>query len=176
MERTWRDELLKTGIRGKGAGFAAAFAKIGAVLTAFTFPVVLADTGTDFLLTAIVFTSLLGALVTWWFRIETAGEDGMQGMWRGAVLGSPLGLVYALPVVYADHRNAGCITHDLGLCLGPMVLAGCDLGRGVDLVLGPRRDQARTKSDRARLARSRLQLCAQAGRHHYARRCKLWAG
>ena len=31
--------------------------------------------GTDILLTALVFTSLLGALVTWWFRIETAGVN-----------------------------------------------------------------------------------------------------
>ncbi len=68
-------EVFPTHIRGKGAGFAAAFAKIGAVLTAFTFPVVLAETGTDFLLTALVFTSLLGALITWWFRIETAGVN-----------------------------------------------------------------------------------------------------
>lgn len=68
-------EVFPTHIRGKGAGFAAAFAKIGAVLTAFAFPVLLAETGTDILLTALVFTSLLGALVTWWFRIETAGVN-----------------------------------------------------------------------------------------------------
>ena len=40
-------EVFPTHIRGKGAGFAAAFAKIGAVLTAFAFPVLLAKTGTD---------------------------------------------------------------------------------------------------------------------------------
>lgn len=68
-------EVFPTHIRGKGAGFAAAFAKIGAVLTAFIFPVILADTGTDMLLTGLVFTSLLGALITWWFRIETAGVN-----------------------------------------------------------------------------------------------------
>ncbi len=68
-------EVFPTHIRGKGAGFAAAFAKMGAVLTAFTFPVVLAEIGTDVLLTALVFTSLLGALITWWFRIETAGVN-----------------------------------------------------------------------------------------------------
>jgi putative MFS transporter len=45
------------------------------VLTAFAFPVLLAETGIDILLTALVFTSLLGALVTWWFRIETAGVN-----------------------------------------------------------------------------------------------------
>ena len=66
-------EVFPTHIRGKGAGFAAAFAKIGAVLTAFAFPVVLAEAGTGFLLTALIFTSLLGALITWWFRIEPAG-------------------------------------------------------------------------------------------------------
>jgi MFS family permease len=68
-------EVFPTHIRGKGAGFAAAFAKVGAVLTAFIFPVILADTGTDVLLTCLVFTSLLGALITWWFRIETAGVN-----------------------------------------------------------------------------------------------------
>ena len=43
------------------------------MLTAFAFPVVLAEAGTGFLLTALIFTSLLGALITWWFRIEPAG-------------------------------------------------------------------------------------------------------
>lgn len=68
-------EVFPTNIRGKGAGFAAAFAKLGAVIAAFVFPVVLYDTGTDFLLSALVLTSLLGALVTWWFRIETKGVN-----------------------------------------------------------------------------------------------------
>lgn len=68
-------EVFPTSIRGKGAGFAAAFAKVGAVITAFVFPVVLASAGTDWLLAGLVFTSLLGALVTWWFRIETKGVN-----------------------------------------------------------------------------------------------------
>lgn len=68
-------EVFPTNIRGKGAGFAAAFAKIGAVLTAFVFPLVLDAAGTSFLLTGLIFTSLLGALVTWWFRIETRGVN-----------------------------------------------------------------------------------------------------
>ena len=34
-------EVFPTAIRGKGAGFAAAFAKIGAVATAFLFPILL---------------------------------------------------------------------------------------------------------------------------------------
>jgi hypothetical protein len=66
-------ELFPTRIRGKGAGFAAAFAKMGAVSTAFLFPILLADIGTKTLLFGLVAASLLGALVTYLFRIETTG-------------------------------------------------------------------------------------------------------
>jgi MFS transporter, putative metabolite transport protein len=66
-------EVFPTEIRGKGAGFAAAFAKVGAVMTAFLFPVLLADIGVDLLLIILIASSLLGAWVTWQFRIETTG-------------------------------------------------------------------------------------------------------
>jgi MFS transporter, putative metabolite transport protein len=66
-------EVFPTAVRGKGAGFAAAFAKIGAVLTAFLFPVLLDTIGTQALLYGLIVTSLLGAVVTWLFRIETTG-------------------------------------------------------------------------------------------------------
>ncbi len=66
-------EVFPTAIRGKGAGFAAAFAKIGAVLTAFFFPILLAGIGTQALLYGLIASSLLGAVVTWLFRIETTG-------------------------------------------------------------------------------------------------------
>jgi MFS transporter, putative metabolite transport protein len=66
-------EVFPTAIRGKGAGFAAAFAKIGAVLTAFFFPILLAVIGTQTLLYGLIGTSILGAVVTWLFRIETTG-------------------------------------------------------------------------------------------------------
>jgi MFS family permease len=66
-------EVFPTAIRGKGAGFAAAFAKIGAVLTAFGFPILLSAIGQQALLYGLVVMSLLGAAVTWWFRIETTG-------------------------------------------------------------------------------------------------------
>ena len=66
-------EVFPTEIRGKGAGFAAAFAKVGAVLMAFLFPVLLADAGINFLLSVLIATSLLGAWITWQFRIETTG-------------------------------------------------------------------------------------------------------
>ncbi len=66
-------EVFPTRMRGAGAGFAAAFAKIGAVATAFLFPTLLADIGTEALLCILVGTSLLGAIVTWLFRIDTTG-------------------------------------------------------------------------------------------------------
>ena len=66
-------EVFPTSIRGTGAGFAASFGKIGAVLTAFLFPILLKDIGTDLLLLILVGTSLVGALVTWWYAIETKG-------------------------------------------------------------------------------------------------------
>jgi MFS transporter, putative metabolite transport protein len=68
-------EVFPTHIRGKGAGFAAAFAKIGAVLTAFLFPVLLADIGTKPLLYILAVSSLIGAVVTYAFRIETTGVN-----------------------------------------------------------------------------------------------------
>jgi MFS family permease len=66
-------EVFPTEVRGMGAGFAAAFAKIGAVATAFLFPILLAGIGTRALLYGLVVTSILGAVVTWMYRIETTG-------------------------------------------------------------------------------------------------------
>jgi MFS transporter, putative metabolite transport protein len=68
-------EVFPTAIRAKGAGFAASFAKVGAVATAFLFPILLADLGTATLLYMLVGSSLLGAIITWLFRIETAGVN-----------------------------------------------------------------------------------------------------
>jgi MFS family permease len=68
-------EVFPTEVRGMGAGFAAAFAKIGAVATAFLFPILLADIGTRALLYGLIVTSLLGAVVTWIYRIETTGVN-----------------------------------------------------------------------------------------------------
>ncbi len=68
-------EVFPTKIRGSGAGFAASFAKIGAVATAFLFPILLSDIGTGPLLYALVVTCIIGALVTWRFGIETMGVN-----------------------------------------------------------------------------------------------------
>jgi MFS family permease len=68
-------EVFPTAVRGMGAGFAAAFAKIGAVATAFLFPILLVAIGTRALLYGLVVTSILGAIVTWLYRIETTGVN-----------------------------------------------------------------------------------------------------
>jgi MFS family permease len=66
-------EVFPTAIRGKGLGFAAAVGKIGAVATAFLFPILLDAIGTQALLDGLIGASILGAVVTWLFRIETTG-------------------------------------------------------------------------------------------------------
>lgn len=68
-------EVFPTKVRGIGAGFAASFAKIGAVLTAFFFPILLKDIGTATLLYVLVGTSLLGAIITARFSIHTDGVN-----------------------------------------------------------------------------------------------------
>lgn len=68
-------EVFPTHIRGKGAGFAASIGKVGAVLTAFLFPVLLHTIGTQLLLYILVGTSILGTVVTLRFRIETTGRN-----------------------------------------------------------------------------------------------------
>jgi MFS family permease len=66
-------EVFPVNMRGKGAGFAASFAKIGAVLTTFLFPILLIAIGTSALLFILVVTSLIGAWVTYKLGFETKG-------------------------------------------------------------------------------------------------------
>jgi MFS family permease len=68
-------EVFPTQVRGLGAGLAAATGKVGAVLTAFFFPTLLATWGTERLLPLLALTSLVGAVITWIYRIETTGVD-----------------------------------------------------------------------------------------------------
>lgn len=68
-------EVFPTKLRGTGAGFAASFGKVGAVLTSFLFPVLLATWGQTAILLGLVVASLLGALVTWKFRVDTTGKS-----------------------------------------------------------------------------------------------------
>ncbi len=44
-------------------------------MTAFLFPILLADLGTKLLLYMLVVASIAGAVVTWFFRIETNGVN-----------------------------------------------------------------------------------------------------
>lgn len=68
-------EVFPTHLRGTGAGFAASFGKVGAVLTSFLFPILLVAWGQTVILLGLVVASLLGALVTWKFRVETTGKS-----------------------------------------------------------------------------------------------------
>ena len=68
-------EVFPTEVRGMGAGFAAMIGKVGAVATTFGFPILLASLGTRTLLYSLAVTSVLGAIVTWVYRIETTGVN-----------------------------------------------------------------------------------------------------
>ena len=68
-------EVFPTEVRGMGAGFAAMIGKVGAVATTYGFPILLATMGTRTLLYALAVSSVLGAVVTWIFRIETTGVN-----------------------------------------------------------------------------------------------------
>lgn len=66
-------EVFPTHVRGKGAGFAASFAKVGAVMTAFLFPLLIQWIGTAALLWCLVLAFVAGAIITTIFAIETKG-------------------------------------------------------------------------------------------------------
>lgn len=68
-------EVFPTAVRGSGSGLAAATGKVGAVLTAFLFPILLGEFGTGPILVGLIVCSLLGALVTQMFRIDTTGKS-----------------------------------------------------------------------------------------------------
>lgn len=61
-------EVFPTSIRASGAGFAAAFAKAGAVLGVFILPILQKAWGISMLLLLLVFVSLLAALFTYFLR------------------------------------------------------------------------------------------------------------
>ena len=67
-------EVFPTSIRASGAGLSAAVAKAGAVLGAFTLPILQESWGVASLLLLLAFTNLLAAAITYVFRIETMGQ------------------------------------------------------------------------------------------------------
>jgi MFS transporter, putative metabolite transport protein len=68
-------EVFPTEVRGMGAGFAAMIGKVGAVATTYGFPILLVSVGTRTLLYVLAASSVVGAIVTWMFRIETTGVN-----------------------------------------------------------------------------------------------------
>ena len=68
-------EVFPTTVRGRGAGLAASVGKMGAVSTAFLFPILLKDIGTTTVLVILVGASLLGAWLTSRYAIETTGVN-----------------------------------------------------------------------------------------------------
>jgi len=68
-------EVFPTEVRGMGAGFAAMIGKVGAVATTYGFPILLASLGTRTLLYILAVSAVLGAIVTWIYRIETTGVN-----------------------------------------------------------------------------------------------------
>ncbi|WP_026736338.1 MFS transporter [Fischerella sp. PCC 9605] len=68
-------EVFPTSIRASGAGFAAAFAKAGAVFGTFTLPILQKSLGAPILLLLLSLSCVLAAVITYIFRIETTGRS-----------------------------------------------------------------------------------------------------
>jgi MFS family permease len=68
-------EVFPTHLRATGAGFAAAFAKAGAVLGTFVLPIVAKSWGIPPLLVGLAVICGLAAVLTYRFRIETTGQS-----------------------------------------------------------------------------------------------------
>ncbi len=85
-------EVFPTHLRATGAGFAAAFAKAGAVLGTFVLPIVAKSWGIPPLLVGLAVVCGLAAVLTYRFRIETTGQslEAVQDWERSQV--TPLSL------------------------------------------------------------------------------------
>jgi nitrate/nitrite transporter NarK len=88
-------EVFPTKLRGKGAGFAASIGEVGAVLTAFLFPILIIEIGTSALLFILVGAFVLGAVVTVVYGIETKGLNLEK-------IGDPQHHEHAAPARLAD--------------------------------------------------------------------------
>lgn len=107
-------EVFPTEIRGSGAGFAASAAKVGAVATAFLFPMFLSEIGVGSVLYGLVGVSLLGAWVTWRFGIETKGIN-LESIGRSNVpdpQSAPR--IRVAPATLALGGRSSELTHDAG--------------------------------------------------------------
>jgi len=68
-------EVFPTSIRASGAGFAAAFAKAGAVFGTFALPTLQSSLGVPTLLVLLSLICLLAAVITYLLRVETMGRS-----------------------------------------------------------------------------------------------------
>jgi hypothetical protein len=68
-------EVFPTSIRATGAGFAAAFAKAGAVVGTFVLPILQTFWGVPPLLIDLSVCCIIAAVITFAFRIETTGKS-----------------------------------------------------------------------------------------------------
>ncbi|MGB3240933.1 MAG: MFS transporter [Geitlerinemataceae cyanobacterium] len=68
-------EVFPTSIRSSGAGFAAAFAKAGAVFGTFVLPIWQHSVGVPQLLRGLALTCAIAAVITYFLRIETRGRS-----------------------------------------------------------------------------------------------------
>lgn len=68
-------EVFPTAIRATGAGVAAAFAKLGAVLGTYLLPILRVEIGVNRVLYILAISCVLAAVVTYVFRIETTGKS-----------------------------------------------------------------------------------------------------
>ncbi len=78
-------EVFPTAIRATGAGFAAAFAKAGAVLGTFGLPILIESWGLPLVLAGVALCCVLAAAMTHRYRIETTGELLEEGDLNGAL-------------------------------------------------------------------------------------------
>ena len=71
-------EVYPTDVRAAGHGFATAFSRLGAVASTFFLPVLGKAIGTPKLLLILAAGSILGAVTTWLFRIDTTNKPLAQ--------------------------------------------------------------------------------------------------
>ncbi|MEM6713906.1 MAG: MFS transporter [Cyanobacteria bacterium P01_C01_bin.147] len=81
-------EVFPTAIRATGAGFAAAFAKAGAVLGTFVLPILQRSLGVPTMLLGLAGCCVLAAGLTFLYRIDTTGQ-ALEIIPEGAIAASP---------------------------------------------------------------------------------------
>ena len=109
-------EVFPTAVRGKGTASPPRSPRSARlVATAFLFPLLLKDLGTQMPLAILIVASLAGAVITWLFRIETAGVNLETLQSRGAVRPGPFSrqtaaaMMNARDMAVASDQNAQAV-------------------------------------------------------------------